>query len=250
MAKVYTYFTPEEYGHFDHGFKQVFVLDILRATSTMITALNHGTEAIYPVTSPDEAKKRKRELEKDPNVGLPVILAGERKGEKIPGFERGNSPFEYIGERDEKNIVVMTTSNGTQAIERVNRVPSVMLLANINMRSALDAVLPGENIAILCSGSHGEFSFEDSLSAGIFLSRLNLTKQYSLNDQSLFALHIAQTLFPKKQWDEKIYFDAILNGIHAKRLIQLKAEKDIEFASQFDKFSLNGKLEDFSIVRC
>ena len=90
MAKLYTYFTHGEYGHIDHQFEQVYIIDVLRATTTMIVALHNGVNCIYPVETVEEAMSLKKKLSMIHEDGL--YLAGERRGEKISGFDLGNSP--------------------------------------------------------------------------------------------------------------------------------------------------------------
>jgi 2-phosphosulfolactate phosphatase len=242
MPKLYTYFTPEEFGHFDHSFSQVFVIDILRATTTITTALINGADSVYPVAGKEEAMAFREKL-----VGK-VWLAGERKGEKIPGFDKGNSPFEYMAGCSGVKIV-MSTTNGTRALAKVNNFSEVFLLANINLKAVLERAA-NDNIAVLCSGSHGEFSLEDALTAGIFIRNLCPRSKWEFNDQSLAASKLAESLSDELFPSAERYLREIRKGIHSRRLIALGAEKDINYAGEFNKFSAVAKLDGKRVTLC
>jgi 2-phosphosulfolactate phosphatase len=88
----------------------------LRASTTIVSALAHGCRALIPVADPDEARRRARAA-----AGEPPLLAGERRGETLPGFDLGNSPIEVAGPHMRGRTVLLTTSNGTRALLAARR---------------------------------------------------------------------------------------------------------------------------------
>jgi len=142
------------------------VFDVLRATSTMVTALAHGAAGIWPVRTIKEAFALK---EKHPAA----LLGGERLGDLIPGFDLGNSPLEYR-ENVRGREIITTTTNGTIALRAVEHASSILAGALLN----IDAVARRLNsqstheILLLCAGTFREPALEDILAAGMLISLL------------------------------------------------------------------------------
>ncbi len=142
------------------------VFDVLRATSTMVTALASGVEAVFPALDIDEARELKK-LHPD------ALLGGERRGERIAGFDLGNSPSEYLNLRG--RTVITTTTNGTVALRACERAAAVLPGAFLN-RDALVATLrelTPERLLLVCAGSGAGFSLEDAIGAGAVLAKLD-----------------------------------------------------------------------------
>lgn len=194
----------------------VVVVDVLRATSTIVTALANGAKEVIPVKTVEEALKRK---ERD------VLVCGERNAKKIEGFDLGNSPLEYKSELVLGKTIVLTTTNGTQVIERVEG-DSVIAASFLNVSAVVEYLKEKENITIVCAGTSGDFSLEDFLLAGMIVKRM---KREDLLDGALVAMR---------------YFESVQNireeikrfSSHAKRLISLGFEKDVDFCTTEDLF--------------
>jgi 2-phosphosulfolactate phosphatase len=141
------------------------VFDVLRATSSMITGLGAGALEIFPVNSVDEARRRKL---KEPDL----LLAGERGGLPPDGFDLGNSPEEF--EKTTGRKVVMTTTNGTVAIQSMRRASEVLIGALLNMDALAEhlARRQPKNLLLVCAGTQEEFSLEDAVAAGALIARL------------------------------------------------------------------------------
>jgi len=143
------------------------VIDVLRASTTMITALAHGAAGIVPVADVDEARLLAGEL------GPRVVLGGERGGLRIPGFDLGNSPREYTAERVAGQTVVITTTNGTAALHASRDAAEIVVGAIVNRRAVAEAVrwLAGDQgvVHLVCAGTDGVVSAEDVLAAGAIL---------------------------------------------------------------------------------
>jgi 2-phosphosulfolactate phosphatase len=143
------------------------VIDVLRASTTMITALAHGAARVVPVADVDEARRLAAE------AGPAALLGGERGGVRIPGFDLGNSPLEYVASRVAGRTIVITTTNGTAALAAARGAREILIGAIIN-RAAVAAALrrlagEGEQVHLVCAGTDGCVSAEDVLAAGAIL---------------------------------------------------------------------------------
>ena len=145
----------------------VLVVDVLRASTTMIAALGNGCAGIVPVSDPDEAHRRARDL------GSGALIAGERKGLMIDGFDLGNSPLEMTPERVSGKTLVFTTSNGTKALLAARPAAAVGVAALVNLSAAVTwARGHGRDVTVICSGDQGRVSLEDEVCAGLLFDAL------------------------------------------------------------------------------
>jgi 2-phosphosulfolactate phosphatase len=144
------------------------VFDVLRATSSMVTALANGAEAILPVSEIDDALEVWRE-------DLKVLLAGERDGLRIEAnltgstrFDLGNSPREFVGEKVAGKKLVMTTTNGTRALRACAHARSVLIGSFLNLKATTGFLekQPPSQLLVICGGTFEEAAFEDVLAAG------------------------------------------------------------------------------------
>ncbi|MHB9146251.1 MAG: 2-phosphosulfolactate phosphatase [Symbiobacteriia bacterium] len=146
----------------------VAAIDVLRATSTMVTALAHGAVDILPVATPAEARTLSR--------GWPAasyVLGGERGALALPGFHLGNSPREYTPVQVAGRRVVMTTTNGTQALLAAQGAASLTAACFLNGRAVTrDLLRQGRDVAIICAGTHGQFDLVDAVCAGLIVDSL------------------------------------------------------------------------------
>lgn len=113
--------------------KLVIVIDVLRATSTMVTALANGCQALIPVLTPEDALEKRMEI---PGA----LLGGERRAMRIEGFDLGNSPFDYAPEKVGGKRVIMTTTNGTRAIRAAAEAKAVWMASFLNLESIVEAI--------------------------------------------------------------------------------------------------------------
>jgi 2-phosphosulfolactate phosphatase len=142
------------------------VIDVIRATSTIVSAFQHGVRSVLPVASIEEARRAQ--------AATPgALLAGERGGQRLPGFDLGNSPREFLRDVIADRDVVLTTSNGTKTLRAVGDGRVVAIGAFLNC-SAVGAWLHGrgEDALLVCSGYEGIFSLEDAVCAGAILDRM------------------------------------------------------------------------------
>jgi 2-phosphosulfolactate phosphatase len=190
--RVYIYFTPLGLTSADIAGKPVIVVDILRATTTIVAALANGAKAVIPVAASDEAARIAQNLE-----GAHVLLAGERRGDPISGFDLGNSPGEMTAEVVEGKTLVMSTTNGTPAIQAAEAGAPVMIGAATNFSAvvtrARELVAEHGEISILCAGRERRFALEDAYAAGRFAHALippGERRRIELNDAAVAALEL------------------------------------------------------------
>jgi 2-phosphosulfolactate phosphatase len=208
------------------------VFDVLRATSTMITGLEYGVERFLPVETVEAARAR-RAL--DPKV----LLAGERGGLPLEGFDLGNSPAEFKEIRGKS--VVLTTTNGTVALHRVRHAKRVYVGALLNL-DALAQVLDGEDstdVLLVCSGTGEEFAIEDAIAAGGLVDRL---PHNSLSDAAL----LVKSLYREAGSDPASYLRRSRNG---RALAGIGKEQDVEECARVSVSKTVGVMQDDAVVR-
>jgi 2-phosphosulfolactate phosphatase len=142
------------------------VIDVLRASTTMITALAHGCRVLLPVAEVEEARRRALDV---PGA----LLAGERGGDPPAGFDLGNSPLEFTPERVGGRTIVFTTSNGTRALLAARPATAVGVAGFVNLTAAAAwALRQGRDLVVMCAGELGARSIEDETCAGLLVDRL------------------------------------------------------------------------------
>ena len=182
------------------------VIDVIRATTTIVTAFQQGVRSIVPVASPEEARNA--------SATIPgSILAGERGGRRIPNFGLGNSPREFTREAVADKDVILSTSNGTKTLRAVGEGRRVAIAAFLN-RAAVATWLTArrEDSLIVCSGYEGTFSLEDAVCAGAVVERaLSHNVQPTLGDGAKACLALWQrfgtnltTLVRESAWGRRV----------------------------------------------
>ncbi|MBC8530245.1 2-phosphosulfolactate phosphatase [Gehongia tenuis] len=192
--------------------RTAIVIDVLRATSCMVTALSNGAREVIPVEDVEEALKMGGRLGREN-----VLLGGERNALLIPGFDLGNSPLEYSGEKVRGKVIVATTTNGTRAIRRARTSGARRILvgAYLNARAVADRVRDEDEIAIVCSGTAERFSLDDVMAAGSIIAELReLGVKLELDDLGYNALFLYDQY---KRHPE----DLLLHCGHYRRLVEL-----------------------------
>lgn len=203
----------------------IIVIDVLRATTSIVVALSFGASAIYPVASITAARKLARNLSGHP------LLAGERGGLRIPGFDLGNSPYEFQSPAIQKHPIVLCTTNGTRAIERFAGSGRLLYTAAlVNLSAAAKAVCQFNEICLVCSGKEGRFSLEDAFCAGGVIAKLSVMRKLSLDDSGLACLELwenykSDPLKPLQTCNHGIYLQSLGMGA------------DLEFCSRLDLYN-------------
>lgn len=222
MKKIDICLSPDLIHQYDLSGTVVVVIDILRATSSITTAISHGVKLVRIVESLPEC----RELKLQGYIG-----AAERGGKKVGGFDMGNSPFSFMNPELEDQMIAMTTTNGTAALKKASGALQVVIGSFLNYSALLTYLerLPCD-ILLLCAGWKGKVNMEDTLYAGSIIHGLKQMFEYD-SDAPLMALQ----LFRQAQNDLK---SAIEKSSHVKRLLGLGLEKDIEFCLKYDEYKV------------
>lgn len=203
----------------------VVVIDVLRATSTIVAALMNGAREIIPVVTIEEAVAIAHRLGTDR-----TLLGGERGALKINGFRFGNSPLEYTPDEVHGKTIVLSTSNGAPALIMARNSEFGLCGALVNASAVAELLLERrpEEVILLCSGSGGECSLEDSLGAGAIIAAL---KQ---GDDSIImtdGARVAELLFHAHR---EHLLDALRSTDHGRILDGMGLEDDLRFCSQLD----------------
>lgn len=149
--------------------RYVAVVDVIRATTSIVAAFQHGCRSVLPVAGPEEARAA---LARTPGA----ILAGEQGGRKISGFPLGNSPREFRPEAVAGHDLILTTSNGTKTLRAVGAGRTVAIAAFLNRTAVGDWLITrGADSLIVCSGYEGVLSLEDAVCAGAIVDRATRT---------------------------------------------------------------------------
>lgn len=198
----------------------VVIIDIFRATSAICTAFQYGIKRIIPVATVDEAREY---------GAKGFIAAAERHGEVVEGFDKGNSPFSYMDPSLKGKELVLTTTNGTKAIERAKAADRIIIGSFLNISAVCDFLLKqNKNIILLCAGWKDRFNMEDTLFAGAVIHQLKNSEIYTgLADSSIAA----EQLYSIAKDDLKGFLESTS---HRRRLKRLNLEKDIEYCLQMD----------------
>ena len=196
----------------------VVVIDIFRATSSICYGIENGAEAIIPVATVDICRSHK---------GKECLLAAERDGEVVAGFDFGNSPFSYSTEKVNGKTIVLTTTNGTYAIDQSLAASKIVIGSFLNLTSLTSWLSTQiEDILLVCSGWKEKMNLEDTLFAGAVVHQLN-NCGYKLDDSSIAA----EDLFKLAKSDLSLY---LKKTSHSERLKKLGIEEDIEFCLNVD----------------
>lgn len=159
--------------------KIAVVIDMFRATSVIVTALNNGCREVVPFLTIDEALESSEKLNREE-----YILGGERKAVKIKGFDLSNSPLEYTKEVVENKKVLITTTNGTRTLTKSNNAKRILIAAMINARAVANKLLEINNdIVIINAGTNGNFSMDDYICSGYIINEmLKINNEIELTD--------------------------------------------------------------------
>jgi len=203
----------------------VVVIDVLRATSVMVHAMSEGALEIIPVTTVEEAL--------DMAKGFPrssIVLGGERGSKKIPGFDLGNSPKEYVTETVSGKKLILTTTNGTKAFHLVSLGKEILVGSFFNIGAIAKRCLElDRNLLIFPSGDERNFSLEDTICGGMLIELITKKrrKPISLTDAS----QCAQILY--KRFEEDL-LEAFYLSHHGKELIHRGFRDDLVYCARVD----------------
>jgi 2-phosphosulfolactate phosphatase len=216
----------------------VVVLDILRATSSIVQALSAGARAIYPVASIEDALRLANTFGRDD-----VLLCGERKCVRIEGFDLGNSPLEFTPEKVGGKTLVMSTTNGTAAMSLTGSASRVLIGALLNLSTVVEELARTEAEPVLiCAGVDRRFALEDVTAAGLMASRLMEARpgEWELNDGALAAVALA------REFGVSSRFFALTAG--GRNIANAGLSDDLDFCARLDVHDILPVLHDRNIT--
>ena len=222
QRKIEVCLTPALLHLYDITNSIVVIIDIFRATSSICYGIENGAEAIIPVPSVETCRSY---------CNTDYLLAAERDGQVVEGFDFGNSPFSYTEEKVKGKTVVLTTTNGTYALNESRAAKKIVIGSFLNLASICAWLeKQPEDVFLLCSGWKNNFNLEDTLFAGAVVRHLK-SEGVKLDDSSLAA----EDLYILAEKDLSGY---LKKTSHSERLKKLGIEEDIEFCLNERKFHL------------
>lgn len=212
----------------------VVIIDIFRATTSICYGIDNGAEAIIPVSQVEECLAYQE-------IHPEYLLAAERNGEVVDGFDFGNSPFSYTKEKVNGKTIVLTTTNGTHALHLSRSAKKVVIGSFLNLTAVCDWLKDQhEDVLLVCSGWKNNFNLEDTLFAGAITDQLK--NDFRVDDAAIAA----NDLFQIAKADLPGY---LAKTSHSERLKKLGIEADIAFCLNVDMTTAIPVLDGERLVR-
>lgn len=217
--------------------KTVVVIDTLRTSSVITTALANGAKEIIPVVEIEDAIELARRLESNS-----FLVGGERNGAKIEGFDLSNSPLEYNSDIVKDKTVIITTTNGTKALKKASLSDDVIIGCLLNVSAVADYLFSkSRDIVIICAGTKGKFSIDDIITAGVIYDRLKNRICFDSDDLSKASYFLYKAF--------QIDILSILKESTSFSIMKKSGYKnDLLYCASMDMFNIVPKYED-GIVR-
>lgn len=230
--KLFVYHTPEEVP--ENAMPDCAIaIDVLRATSTMAAAFHVGAQSIHVFSDLEQLRASSKTYPESER-----LLAGEREGARVEGFDLGNSPLEHTAELSKGRHLFMSTTNGTRCLYRIQEAPIVITAALTTRQAVVDFLLDHEpqEIWLVGSGWQGSYSLEDTVCAGAIAHQLAAQQSLDLkeiagNDSTIAAVSLYQ------QWQNSL-LDLMHYASHGQRLLRLHQEEDLKYCAQLDVLDL------------
>ncbi|MGF1513531.1 MAG: 2-phosphosulfolactate phosphatase family protein [Elainellaceae cyanobacterium] len=217
-------------------------IDVLRATTTIATALAHGAEAVQAFSAIDRLLETSEAWPADKRIRV-----GERGGAMVEGCDMGNSPLDYIPERVSGKRIFLSTTNGTRCLERIAHVPTVLTAALVNRHSAVAYLLQHrpETVWLVGSGWEGSYSLEDTVCAGAIAAALAEELPLSdlaANDETIGAIALY------RQWQSNLE-KLMHHASHGQRLLRLENQADLAYCAQLDTLDVLPKQSEPKLLK-
>jgi 2-phosphosulfolactate phosphatase len=218
----------------------VVVIDVLRASTTIVHALEAGAKEVIPCVEVEEALALAKQM-----PDYDIVLAGERNGLPIDGFHLGNSPSEYTPHSVGGKAVVFTTTNGTRAIAHARAAKRILIGAFVNVSAVFNELVEQDHIHLLCAGTHGRVSQDDVLLAGMLVERIQ-RRGGLLYEQNAPAVEAQETwlksfALPRVLGAEPLEPERLAGELRksagGRHLLSIGLEDDILAAACIDRFN-------------
>jgi len=240
-VRLDVFFTPNQVKLPDTQGRLVIIVDVLRASTTVATALGNGAKTVIPLEGPDEVISRSKEFARSQ-----TLLAGEQKMHPISGFDLGNSPQAFTPEVVEGKTILITTTNGTRALLGVQGARDIVIASYVNFTAVLAmmkvAASSNTDIAIICAGEEGSFTLEDSACAGRYVRAIPKRATVAVNDAAA-----ASVLIEKKYGDNiaKVFKEST----HGQALQSAGFGDDLAAAAEVDSYPVVPIWQDRQITK-
>jgi 2-phosphosulfolactate phosphatase len=229
-------FTPSEIEGVRLEGRTVIVMDVLRATSTIVESLSNGARAVIPVDTVERAVRTAADL------GADAVLCGERDGVRIDGFDYGNSPREFGRGVIEGRTLVMSTTNGTRALLAAARADAILVGCLLNADAvAAAAAADASDVLLLCAGRKGRFAMEDAVCAGVIGRRIAERVRIDPTDAARAAIVLAGR-------DDELAEGLLHTTDAAESLRSIGLGDDVEFCGVVDRYDAVPRLRDHRIT--
>jgi 2-phosphosulfolactate phosphatase len=228
-------YTPGQYHLYQENFDIVVVIDVLRATSAITTGLYNGVEKIIPVATIEEAIEYKSKG---------YIVGAERDGQVVDGFDFGNSPYAYLDPAMVGKTVVLTTTNGTKAIQMSKEKKTVVIgcLNNLDFLCSW-LIEQHQNTLVLASGWKDKVNLEDTICGGAIADILLETRKFRSNEDSTVAAKFIYRSAREHLWS------FLRASSHRRRLIKLNIQRDVKYCLTLNTVPCIPILKDGALVK-
>ena len=233
------YFTPSQLDEMALKDKTVVVVDVLRASTTVIAALINGAKEIIPVNTVESLVKISSSL-----FGDVTLRAGERNGKMIEGFNLGNSPLEYKEEIVKGKSIILLTTNGSGAMVKGRYAKNVLVAGFVNISKVVEYLHElKEDLVIICSGKENRFCLEDAVCAGRILNQLqeNVDTEIVTDDAGAAAMALDKNT-------AKNILKLLRNSEHGQYLTEIGFAEDIKICAGIDTMPILPTLNN-NIIR-
>jgi 2-phosphosulfolactate phosphatase len=226
--KIDLFFSAAEIPSVKINGRVAVIIDVLRASTSIITALANGCRGILPVSEIDEAKQLAQQFPPES-----ILLGGERNEMPIPGFDLSNSPLEYTADKVIEKRIIFTSSNGAKLFNYIRDAHKAIVAGFVNVTASSEFIIEhNADVSIMCAGKNRLFGIEDAVCGGMIVDKiLNKTSVYlNLNDGAVAAQRLY--LSYADNITEMLYQTS-----HGKRLVEIGSEQDIKACGQLDSFN-------------
>jgi len=240
-VRLDVFFTPGQVKPGDLAGRLVAVVDVLRASTSIATALGNGARTVIPLEGADEVIVRSKDFARSQ-----ILLAGEQKMLPISGFDLGNSPEAFTPEVVEDKTILITTTNGTRALLGVQGARDIVIASYVNFTAVLTlmkvAAGTDTDIAIVCASEEGSFTLEDAACAGRYVRAIPKRASIDLNDAA-----VASVLIEKKYGDNiaKVFKEST----HGQALQEAGFGDDLAACAEVDAYPVVPIYQDRQITK-
>lgn len=234
-------FTPDEVVPGELPGRIAVVVDVLRATSTIVESLANGARSVFPVASIEAAVRLAQNMGREE-----VLLCGERRGLPIDGFDLGNSPREFTRERVEGRSLIMTTTNGTPALLATASAQETLIASFLNLGAVVARLAESDApVTVIASGRERKFSLDDAVAAGAIVRGLIAARPIPDTDVLPDTAQAAVLLAEARLGDLRSLFDGTASG---RQLIEAGLGEDLDFCAQLDRHDVVPRFHDGQIT--